>query len=117
MANNTLSFSFHEETLIQTPLNDTINMRIVKTGPAIARVYFVDSRTHRDLPIPEDFTIYDDTNDVIVSNLYSTDSFALYWGDNYTIEYNRDIVLVLATHRQWNVAFPREREVISNVPK
>lgn len=116
MANNALTFSFQEETLIQSPLSDTINMRIAKIGPAIARVYFVDPRTHRELPIPDNFTIYDDSNSAVVPNLYSTDSFALYWGDNYTIEYDQDVILVLVTHRQWNVEFPPERQVISNKP-
>lgn len=113
MTTSTSTFSFQEETILQTSLNSTTNMRIAKVGPAIARVYFVDSHTHREVPIPIDLSIYDDTNHVIVSKLYSTESFALHCGDNYTIEYANEVIMEFVTQRQWSVTSPNARVIVS----
>ena len=112
MTTNTSTFSFQEETILQTSLDSTTNIRIAKVGPAIARVYFVDSRTHKEVPIPSDLVIHDDTNHVIVSKLHSTESFALHWGDNYTIEYDNELIFEFVTQRQWTVTSPATRETI-----
>lgn len=116
MTTNTSTFSFQEEeTILQTSLDSTTTMRIAKSGPSIARVYFVDSHTHREVPIPIDLTIYDDTNHVIVSKLYSTESFVLHWGDNYTIEYDNEVIMEFVTQRQWTVTSPATREIVCKV--
>lgn len=97
------TFSFQEKTFLQTSLDDVMYMRIAPTGPSVARVYFVHSNTHDEVPIPSGITIYDNTNQCKVVKLYSTESFALYWGDNYTIKYNDVTVYELVTQRQWSV--------------
>ena len=114
MTTNTSTFSFQEETIFQTSLDSRTTMRIAKSGPSVARVYFVDSHnTHQEVPIPFDLSIYDDTNHVIVSKIYSTEIFALHWGDNYTIKYNNEVIFKLVTQKKWSITSSSNREIVT----
>jgi len=117
MSTNASIFSFQEETILLTLLEGVIHMRMIPTGPSIARVYFINSTTQNEVPVPPNFTIYDNTNQCKVCKLYLTESFALYWGDNYTITYDNEVILQLVTQRQWSVTTPTKRDMVTHVAK
>lgn len=113
MTTNTSTFSFQEQTIIQTSVDGTIYMRITQMGPSIARVYFVNSYEYKEVPVPIGLTIYDDTNHVNVSKLQSREFFALHWGDNYTIKYKNEVLFEFVTQRKWSVTSPSNREIVT----
>lgn len=102
-SSSSFSFKAANTSFLQIPLNESLDMCMKTVGPAIARVYFVDSGA--EVRVPLNFTIYDDTNQVPVVPV-RFGSFVLHWADNYTIKYNNVVICSLVTHRQWDITLP-----------
>lgn len=72
MVIKTTKFNFKDDLVLQTPLGTAgeygqVYLRIMKAGPAIARVYFVNIDQLgqcNEVDIPDGITIYDNTNRV-----------------------------------------------------
>jgi hypothetical protein len=96
------AFSFRNENIRETQLSDGTILRIVKVGPAIARVYFVDDNSV-EVPIPEGLVVHDVVNNVLIDPIPNTMFFILAWMDSYTISFNDELVVELTTQRQWSL--------------
>ena len=106
------AFSFRNDNIRETPLADGVTLRIEKIGPAIAKVYFVDN-AFTEIPIPQGLQIHDVSNNVAVLPVRQLQFFVLAWTDNYNIIFNGDIIIELATHRQWSLRGPPDRSVMT----
>ena len=94
------SFSFRNDNIRETQLEDGVHLRIERTGFAIAKVYFVDDNAAA-ISIPDGLVIHDDTNNANVARVDPNVAFfVLAWSDNYTITFNGVVVTELATQRQ-----------------
>lgn len=99
------SFSFRNDIIRETVLDDEIILRIERMGFAIARVYFVDE-SFAEIPIPNGFVIRDITNNVAVAPFLQF--FMLAWSDTYSISFNDELITELATQRQWSLRGPSD---------
>ena len=105
------SFSFRNDNIRETTLDDGIILRIERIGFAIARVYFVDD-SFSEIPIPNGLVIRDITNNVAVAPYApNVQSFALAWSDTYSIIFNGELITELATQRQWSLRGPPDRAI------
>ena len=104
------SFSFRNDNIRETVLEDGIILRIERMGFAIARVYFVDD-SFAEIPIPDGLVIRDITNNVAVAPFLQF--FVLAWSDTYSISFNDELITELATQRQWSLRGPPDRAIRS----
>ena len=105
------SFSFRNDDIRETTLDDGIILRIERIGFAIARVYFVDD-SFCEIPIPNGLVIRDITNNVAVAPATpNVQFFVLAWSDTYSITFNGELITELATHRQWSLRGPPDRAI------
>ena len=104
-------FSFRNDNICETTLDDGIVLRIERVGPAIARVYFVDD-SFCEIPIPNGLVIRDITNNVPVAPpAAGVQFFVLAWSDTYSIIFNGELITELATQRQWSLRGPPDRAI------
>jgi hypothetical protein len=76
------SFSFRNEQILQTYIDDGVYLRLERIGLAVARVYFVNEG-HAEVPVPEGFRITDHSNsDVDVPRVPNREEY--FW-DGLTI--------------------------------
>ena len=105
------SFSFRNDDIRETTLDDGIILRIERIGFAIARVYFVDD-SFAEIPIPNGLVIRDITNNVAVAPAApNVQFFVLAWSDTYSITFNGELITELATQRQWSLRGPPDRAI------
>ena len=102
------SFSFRNDNIRETVLDDGIILRIERMGFAIARVYFVDD-SFAEIPIPNGLVIRDITNNIAVAPFLQ--SFMLAWSDTYSISFNGELITELTTQRQWSLRGPPDRAI------
>ena len=98
--NNNCAFSFNKDSIYKTPLDDEIDLCLVRRGFAVARLYFINIA---EIDIPKGVKVFDDTNKCQVQPLPNTQFFALCWTDSYTIYYNNELVMQLKTNREWSI--------------
>ena len=104
-------FSFRNDNICETTLDDGIVLRIERIGPAIARVYFVDD-SFSEISIPNGLVIRDITNNVPVAPpTADVQFFVLAWSDTYSIIFNGELITELATQRQWSLRGPLNRAI------
>ena len=104
-------FSFRNDNICETTLDDGIVLRIERIGPAIARVYFVDD-SFSEISIPNGLVIRDITNNVPVAPpTADVQFFVLAWSDTYSIIFNGELITELATQRQWSLRAPPNRAI------
>ena len=104
-------FSFRNDNICETTLDDGIVLRIERVGPAIARVYFVDD-SFAKISIPNGLVIRDITNNVPVAPpAADVQFFVLAWSDTYSIIFNGELITELATQRQWSLRGPPNRAI------
>ena len=104
------TFSFKDDNVLETLLDNGVLLRVERCGFAIARVYFVDDG-FVGVNIPAGLVIYDDTNNGIVRKFPNRPEFCLAWSDSYTITLNGVLIIQLNTQRQWSVRSGPEQEV------
>jgi hypothetical protein len=104
------SFSFRNDNIFETVLDDGIILRIERMGFAIARVYFVDD-SFAEIPIPNGLVIRDITNNVAVAPFLQC--FVLAWSDTYSISFNGELITELTTQRQWSLRGLPDRAIRS----
>ena len=105
------SFSFRNDKLLQTQIQDGIRLRMERIGMAVARVYFVEEG-YAEVPIPDGFRIVDHSNgDIPVNPLAGRQEYFLGWADNYSFFYNDNVVMKLMNQRQWAIQGHPERSV------
>ena len=104
------TFSFKDDNVLETLLDNGVLLRIERCGFAIARVYFVDDG-FVGVNIPAGLVVYDDTNNGIVRKLSNRQEFLLAWSDSYTITLNGVLIIQLNTQRQWSVRSGPEQEI------
>ena len=105
------SFSFLNDNIRETTLDDGIILRIERIGFAIARVYFVDD-SFSEIPIPNGLVIRGITNNVAVAPYApNVQSFGLAWSDTYSIIFNGELITELANQRQWSLRGPPDRAI------
>jgi len=81
------SFSFRNDNILQTQIQDGVILRIERVGMAVARVYFIDVGS-AEIQVPERFQIQDHTNgDIQVLKLPGREEYFLGWADTVTTRY------------------------------
>ena len=107
------SFSFRNDRILQTRVQDGINLRMERLGMAVARVYFVDEGS-AEIEVPEGFTIIDHSNgDIQVEKFAGRQEYFLGWTDNYSLLLNDVLVVKLINQRQWAIQGLPDRSVLS----
>ena len=109
------SFSFRNDSIRQTRIEDGIFFRLESLGPAIAKAYFVDDSS-AEVPIPRGFLVNDVTNHVVINPVPVLQFFVLSWSDAYDITYEGHTVLDARTQRQWALAGDTDRAVETICP-
>jgi hypothetical protein len=105
------TFSFRNDNIRETVLDDGIILRIERVGFAIAKVYFVDD-SFSEIPIPNGLVIRDITNNVAVAPpAANVQFFVLAWSDTYSISFNGELIAELATRREWSLRGPPDRAI------
>jgi hypothetical protein len=95
------SFSFRNDRILQTEVEDGICLRLERVGFAVARVYFVNEG-FGEVDIPNGFSIVDHANgDAAVHPLPGRQEFFLGWADNYSLLFRNELVIRLINQRQW----------------
>lgn len=107
------SFSFRNDKILQTPINDGVVLRLDRVGLAVARVFFIDSG-FVEVQIPDGFRVIDNTNgDILVQPLPGRQEYFLGWADNYSLFLDGALVVKLINQRQWAIQAPLERAVMT----
>ncbi len=98
------SFSFRNDWILQTSIQDGVFLRLKRISSAVARVYFVNDMSV-EVDVPEGFQIVDHTNRDIVVERFAEgrQDFALGWTDSYSLIFGGTLVLSLRNDRQWSV--------------
>lgn len=104
------TFSFVNNNIRQTIIQDDISLRIQAVGPEIARVYFVRGDPPIECPVPIGITVFDHTNQVNILPIIER-MFMLVSSTRYTIFYNDKEIIFLEPHRQYLVKASGDREV------
>lgn len=110
------TFSFLNNNIRQTIIQDDVSLRIQAVGPEIARVYFVRDDPPIECPVPIGITVLDHTNQVNILPIIER-MFMLVSSSRYTIFYNGEAMIYLEPQRQYSVRASGDREVdtIENV--
>lgn len=105
------SFSFRNEQILQTYIDDGVYLRLERIGLAVARVYFVNEG-HAEVPVPEGFRITDHSNsDVDVPRVPNREEYVLGWTDNYSLLRGDVVIIKLLNQRRWALQGAPERAV------
>lgn len=106
------SFSFRNDRVSQTKIDDNIFLRVERIGQAVARVYFVNDG-NAEVEIPPGFRVIDHTNNVDLEAVHGRQEFFLGWTDNYSLLVNNGLVVKLINQRQWAIQGAADRAVNS----
>ena len=81
-------------------ISENLILRASKVNHGVAIVCFLDGR-YNVINIPDEFEIFDLTNDVINKPLRNTQMYALCWSDNYEFRYKGKPFVQLSLERKW----------------
>lgn len=102
-------FSFRENKILETRIDDVTRLRIKRIGFAVARVFFIDDHGEETV-VPAGFSIMDHTNgDVPVHKFPGRQEYFLGWTDHYSMYVKERMVLTLTNQRQWEIQVPSDR--------
>ena len=104
MSTSTFSFINTKELFVKHINSDT-NLKIEQTSKSIACLYFTDGAFNK-INIPNNIVIYTydyHTKERVISKPLDLKNYVLCWTDNYDIEMDNDVLLLLRNNRKWDI--------------
>ena len=81
-------------------------VHIVRISPSVASLSFTDEYNNK-VPIPKEIRVYTfdftKTQPKVILRPSLNNDYALCWTDNYTVEWNGEIVLNIKNNRYWKI--------------